>query len=80
MTLNLSDVEGMQVACPTDPDEAEEIVGVLEAMEQKITVHRRRRLLLGELFESLLREIMSGDIVIESIVGAPLPELVGGAA
>ena len=41
MTLNLSDVEGMVIACPSDPDEADEIVAILDAIDQKIELHQR---------------------------------------
>lgn len=80
MTLNLSDVQGLQIACPSDPDEAGEIVAVLEAMEQKVKLHRHRRLVLGELFDSLLRQIMTGEIAVGDLADAALPEPLGGVA
>lgn len=68
MTLNLSDVQGMQIACPSDPGEAEQIIAVLDAVEQKVKLHRQRRLILGELFDSLLRQVMTGEISVDDLV------------
>lgn len=78
MTLNLSDVEGMLIACPSDPDEADKIVAVLDAMEQRIDLHRERRRVLGELFKSLLLQLMTGEVTAEDCALAGLPEPVGG--
>lgn len=62
MTLNLNDVETFKVACPSDPDEASEIVTILDAIERKIGLHRQKRAVLEELFKSLLHKLMTGDI------------------
>lgn len=62
MTLNLNDVETFKVACPSDPDEASEIVTILDAIERKIDLHRKKRAVLEELFQSLLHKLMTGDI------------------
>jgi type I restriction enzyme S subunit len=77
-TLNLSDVEGMMIACPSDPEEANEIVAVLDAIEQRIELHRERRRVLGELFESLLLQIMTGEVIAEDLASVALPEPFGG--
>ncbi|MCZ2136054.1 MAG: restriction endonuclease subunit S [Burkholderiales bacterium] len=62
MTLNLNDVENFKVACPTDPDEATEIVAILDALDRKIDLHRRKRAVLEELFQSLLHKLMTGEL------------------
>jgi type I restriction enzyme S subunit len=62
MTLNLNDVETFKVACPTDPDEAAEIVAILDALDRKIGLHRQKRAVLEELFQSLLHKLMTGAI------------------
>jgi type I restriction enzyme S subunit len=79
MTLNLSDVEGLMIACPSDPEEADEIVAILEAIEQKIKLHRQRRLVLGELFETLLRQVMTREVSADDLV-LPVHALEGSAA
>lgn len=80
MTLNLSDVQGMLLACPSDPEEADEIVSVLQAMEEKVKLHRERRRVLGELFESVLLRVMTGAISADEFLPGPLQELIGGVA
>ncbi len=62
MTLNLNDVESFEVAWPGDPEEAAEIVAILDAIDRKIDLHRRKRAVLDELFKSLLHKLMTGEI------------------
>ncbi len=62
MTLNLNDIETFKVACPNDSTEAEEIVAILDAIDRKIDLHRRKRAVLGELFKALLHKLMTGEI------------------
>jgi type I restriction enzyme S subunit len=62
MTLNLDDVENFKVACPSDPDEATEIVAIFDALDRKISLHERKRLTLKELFNTLLHQLMTGEI------------------
>lgn len=67
MTLNLNDVETFEIACPGDPDEAEEIASILDAIDSKIDIHRRKRALLEDLFKSLLHKLMTGEIRISDL-------------
>jgi type I restriction enzyme S subunit len=62
MTLNLNDVETFKVACPVNPMEADEIVAVLDSIDRKIDLHRRKRIALDQLFESLLYKLMTGNV------------------
>lgn len=62
MTLNLNDIETFMVPCPADPIEADEIVAVLDAIDRKIDLHRRKRAVLDELFKALLHKLMTGEI------------------
>jgi len=62
MTLNLNDVETFKVACPAAPGEATEIVAILDALDRKIALHRQKRAVLEELFQSLLHKLMTGEI------------------
>ena len=43
-------------------DEQAEIVGILDAIDQKIDLHRRKRAVLEELFKSLLHKLMTGEV------------------
>lgn len=67
MTLNLNDVENFKVACPSDPDEATEIVCILDALDRKIALHRQKRTVLEALFQSLLHKLMTGEIRISDL-------------
>jgi type I restriction enzyme S subunit len=73
MTLNLNDVETFKVACQTDPDEASEIVAILDALDRKIALHRQKRAVLEELFQSLLHKLMTGEIRVADLDLSALP-------
>lgn len=73
MTLNLNDVETFKVACPTDPDEAKEIVTILDALDRKIALHRQKRAVLEDLFQSLLQKLMTGEIRVADLDLSALP-------
>lgn len=62
MTLNLDDIETFKIPCPSEPDEANEIVAILDAIDSKIELHRHKRAVLDELFKSLLHKLMTGAI------------------
>jgi type I restriction enzyme S subunit len=44
------------------PDEQREIVAILDAIDRKIDLHKRKRAVLDELFKALLHKLMSGEI------------------
>ncbi|ABE49444.1 restriction endonuclease subunit S [Methylobacillus flagellatus] len=67
MTLNLNDVETFKVACPSDPDEAKDIVTILHTLDRKIDLHQTKCEVLEELFESLLRKLMTGEIAVSDL-------------
>ncbi|HFF3758471.1 TPA: restriction endonuclease subunit S [Stenotrophomonas maltophilia] len=67
MTLNLNDVETFKVACPSDPDEAKDIVSILDTLDSKIDLHQKKRKVLEELFESLLHKLMTGEIAVSDL-------------
>jgi len=67
MTLNLNDVETFKVACPSDPDEANEVVTILGTLDRKIDLHQKKREVLEELFKSLLHKLMAGDISVSDL-------------
>jgi len=58
----------MKVPLPRKPDgnadlvEQGEIVAVLDAIDQKIDIHKRKRAVLEDLFMSLLHKLMTGEI------------------
>ena len=62
MTLNLDDVERFKIPVPSDPTEAEEIAHILDAIDRKIDLHCRKRVVLEEMFKALLYKLMTGEI------------------
>ncbi|WP_156912594.1 restriction endonuclease subunit S [Methylocaldum szegediense] len=54
-------VKAQPIPLPT-PDEQREIVAVLDAIDRKIELHRKKRAVLEELFKALLHKLMTGEI------------------
>ena len=53
----------LPVIVPVPPtDEQHEIAAILDAIDRKIDLHRRKRAVLEELFQSLLHKLMTGEI------------------
>lgn len=46
----------------TDLDEQREIVAILDTIDRKIDLHRRKRAVLDDLFKALLYKLMTGEI------------------
>ena len=65
--LNLDIVRNLQIAYPTDPDEQQEIIEILDAIDQKIALHQQKESVLDELFRSLLHKLMTGEISVEDL-------------
>ena len=51
-----------QVVPVPDLEEQREIVAILNALDRKIDLHRRKRTVLDELFKALLHKLMTGEI------------------
>lgn len=60
--LNLEIVRDLPLAYPRAEDEQRKIVVILDALDRKIALHRQKRAVLEELFQSLLHKLMTGDI------------------
>ena len=65
--LNLDIVRDLQIAYPTDPDEQQGIIEILDAIDKKIALHQQKKLVLDELFRSLLDKLMTGEISVEDL-------------
>ena len=50
-----------------DLDEQGEIVAILDAIDRKIDLHRRKRAVLDDLFKALLHKLMTGEIRIADL-------------
>ena len=64
--LSLEDVRQMRVPKP-NPDEQREIVSILDAIDRKIDLHRRKRAVLDDLFKALLHKLMTGEIRVDEL-------------
>jgi type I restriction enzyme, S subunit len=60
--LNLGYLRDLLVPLPPSLDEQREIVRILDAIDHKVELSRRKRGVLGELFKALLRKLMTGEI------------------
>jgi type I restriction enzyme S subunit len=54
-------LRGMKIPLP-ELSEQREIVAILDAIDRKIDLHKRKRAVLDELFKALLHKLMTGDI------------------
>lgn len=78
--LNLDIVRKIDVPVPSTTDEQREIVDVLDALDRKIDLHRRKGKVLDQLFESLLHKLMTGEVSVADLGLSALPKLEGSAA
>jgi type I restriction enzyme S subunit len=60
--LNKKNLEPLVVPLPPTLDEQRETVSILAAIDSKIDWHRRKRLVLDELFKAMLHKLVTGEI------------------
>jgi type I restriction enzyme S subunit len=60
--LNLDIVRALFVSAPSSLDEQHEIVEILDSINLKIDLHKRKRAVFKDLFNLLLHELMKGEI------------------
>lgn len=65
--LNLEIVRDLPVVYPRTHGEQLEIIAILDAIDRKIELHRQKRRVLEELFESLLHKLMTGEIAVSDL-------------
>lgn len=78
--LNLDIVRAIDVPVPPTIEEQQEIVDVLDALDRKIDLHRRKREVLDQLFKSLLHKLMTGKVSVEDLDLGALPTTDGTVA
>lgn len=78
--LNLDIVRKIGIAVPPTIDEQQEIVEILDALDSKTDLHRRKRAVLDQLFKSLLHKLMTGEISVDDLDLGALPSIDGSAA
>ena len=72
--LALVRIEQIQLPIPPTLDEQNEIVAVLDAIDGKIDLHRRKRAVLDDLFKALLHKLMTGEIRVADLALSALRE------
>ena len=60
--LNLEIVRNLPILIPPGKDSQGEVVDILDAIDRKIDLHRRKQAALDELFKALLHKLMTGEI------------------
>jgi type I restriction enzyme S subunit len=60
-SINGSQIYELKLPIPR-PDEQRDIVTILDAIDRKIDLHRKKRAALEELFKALLHKLMTGEI------------------
>ena len=65
--LALTRFERIELPLPLTLDEQHEIVAILDAIDRKIDLHRRKRAVLDELFKALLHKLMTGEISVSDL-------------
>lgn len=60
--LNTGAIDSIPIAVPPTIDEQRDIVTILDAIDKKIDLHKRKRAVLDDLFKSLLHKLMTGEI------------------
>lgn len=60
--LNVGAVRRLRIPLPPTLEEQREVVAVLEAIDRKFDLHRRKRVALDNLFSALLEKLVTGDI------------------
>ena len=65
--INSTKLKAFPVLIPPTLDEQREIVSILDGLDRKISLHRQKRTVLGELFQSLLHKLMTGEIRVSEL-------------
>lgn len=64
--LNLGYLREFEVPIPTETEQ-QEIAVILDAIDQKVELHKQKRLVLDALFQSLLHKLMTGEIRVSDL-------------
>jgi type I restriction enzyme S subunit len=71
--LTCAFLQSIPIPLPRTIREQDEIVAILDAIDQRITLHRRKRAVLNTLFKALLRKLMTGELRIADLDLSGLP-------
>ncbi len=65
--LSKGTFEQIEIVTTTNLDEQQEIAAILNIIDRKIDLHRRKRAVLDNLFKALLHKLMTGEIRINDL-------------
>lgn len=65
--LNTGTIDSLPIPLPPTEEEQREIVAVLVAIDRKIDLHRKKRVVLEELFKALLHKLMTGELRVDEL-------------
>ena len=65
--LTCAFLRSFPIPLPSVLDEQREIVAILDAIDRKIDLHRRKRAVLDDLFKTLLHKLMTGEIRVDDL-------------
>lgn len=65
--INSTKLKAFPVLVPPTLDEQREIVEILDAIDRKIDLHKRKRAVLDDLFKALLHKLMTGEIRVSDL-------------
>ena len=77
--LSAEIVKSIKVAIPTDEDERDTMVAVLEASDRKISALRDQLSSARSLLQSLRHDLITGSVRVDSSLVESLPSVTGGA-
>jgi type I restriction enzyme S subunit len=64
--LSQSDLDQFMIPVPSE-DEQNGISAILDAIDQKIDLHKRKKAVLEELFRTLLHKLMTGEVLVSDL-------------
>lgn len=65
--LNTGTIDSLPLPLPPTAEEQREIVAVLDVIDRKIDLHRKKRAVLEELFKALLHKLMTGELRVDEL-------------
>ena len=65
--LNTGTIDNLPIPLPPSVEEQLEIVTILDAIDRKIDLHRRKRSVLTDLFNALLHKLMTGEVRVSAL-------------
>ncbi|AMU64492.1 MULTISPECIES: restriction endonuclease subunit S [Mycobacteriaceae] len=78
--INATKLRTIAFPLPPSLNEQAEIVAILDALDRKLDLHRRKRAVLDEIFKSLLHKLMIGEVSVYELDLSALPANDGSAA